>query len=101
MGLAETDLCNPQTEYARSKLAVEAALNEIKDSKFEPVILRNATVFGLARRMRFDLAVNIMTLRAWRDRVIYIMGGGEQWRPFIHVSDVVRTMIKCVEASSE
>jgi nucleoside-diphosphate-sugar epimerase len=101
MGLAETDLCNPQTEYARSKLAVEAALNEIKDSKFEPVILRNATVFGLARRMRFYLAVNIMTLRAWRDRVIYIMGGGEQWRPFIHVSDVVRTMVKCVEASSE
>ena len=51
--------------------------------------------------MRFDLAVNIMTLRAWRDRVIYIMGGGEQWRPFIHVNDVVRTMMKCLEAPAE
>ena len=39
MGLAETDACNPQTEYARSKLAVEAVLNEMKDSRFEPVIL--------------------------------------------------------------
>lgn len=101
MGLAETDICNPQTEYARSKLAVEAALNQMKDGGFEPVMLRNGTVFGLARRMRFDLAVNIMTLRAWRDRVIYIMGGGEQWRPFIHVNDVVRVMIKCLEAPTE
>ena len=75
------------------ELAVEKVLNEIKSPSFEPVILRNATVFGLAPRMRFDLAINIMTLRALRDRVIYIMGGGEQWRPFIHVRDAVGAMM--------
>jgi nucleoside-diphosphate-sugar epimerase len=99
--LNETDTCNPQTEYARSKLAVEAFLSKIRGSDFEPVILRNATVFGLAPRMRFDLAINIMTLRAWRDRVIYIMGGGNQWRPFIHIDDVVRATMLALGAPSE
>ena len=67
---------------------------------FEPVILRNATVFGVAPRMRFDLAVNVMTLRAWSDGVIYVMGGGEQWRPFIHVDDVVRAFVWAVELNN-
>jgi nucleoside-diphosphate-sugar epimerase len=101
IALTETDKCNPQTEYARSKLAVEAFLTEIRDLDFEPVILRNATVFGLAPRMRFDLAINIMTLRAWRERVIYIMGGGEQWRPFVHVNDVVQAIMLALRAPSE
>jgi nucleoside-diphosphate-sugar epimerase len=96
--LTETDACNPQTEYARSKLAVEKVLNELSSPTFEPVILRNATVFGLAPRMRFDLAINIMTLRAWRERVIYIMGGGNQWRPFVHVRDVVRAMLLALDS---
>jgi nucleoside-diphosphate-sugar epimerase len=42
-----------------------------------------------------------MTLRAWRDRVIYIMGGGGQWRPFIHVNDAVRAFILALEADAE
>jgi nucleoside-diphosphate-sugar epimerase len=99
--LTETDVCRPQTEYARSKLAVEEALSELASPDFEPVILRNATVFGLAPRMRFDLAINIMTLRAWRERVVYIMGGGEQWRPFIHISDVVRAMMLTLTAPAK
>ena len=47
--------------------------------------------------MRFDLAVNIMTLRAWKDRVIYVMGGGQQWRPFVHVDDVVDVLVRGLE----
>jgi len=49
--------------------------------------LRNATVFGVSPRMASIWAVNVMTMRAWRDKVIYVMGGGQQWRPFIHVED--------------
>ncbi len=99
--LSETDELFPQTEYARSKVAMEKVLTEIKDDSFHPTMLRNATIFGLAPRMRFDLAINIMTMRAWKDRVIYVMGGGEQWRPFIHVRDVVRAFILCLEAPLE
>lgn len=99
--LTESDECRPQTAYARSKLRVERALHELDCSSFQTVIFRNATVFGLAPRMRFDLAINIMTLRAWRDRVIFIMGGGEQWRPFVHVNDVVRALVMGLEESVE
>jgi nucleoside-diphosphate-sugar epimerase len=99
--LIESDECRPQTLYAQSKIAVEKELKALEGPSFEPVIFRNATIFGLAPRMRFDLAVNIMTLRAWKERVIYIMGGGEQWRPFIHVNDVVQVLVRGLEAESE
>lgn len=101
VALCEDDECFPQTEYARSKVAVENALRELNSDSFQVVLLRNSTVFGLAPRMRFDLAINIMTMRAWRDRVIYIMGGGEQWRPFVHVKDVVQAFLLALESPPE
>jgi nucleoside-diphosphate-sugar epimerase len=99
--LTENDECRPQSLYAESKLRVEELLSELASPDFETVIFRNATVFGLAPRMRFDLAVNIMTLRAWKERVIYIMGSGEQWRPFVHINDVVRALSLGVEEEAE
>jgi nucleoside-diphosphate-sugar epimerase len=99
--LSEQDPLNPQTEYARSKVAMEKILMNLKDDHFHPVMLRNATIFGLAPRMRFDLAINIMTMRAWKERVIFIMGGGEQWRPFVHVRDVVKAFMLTLEAPLE
>jgi nucleoside-diphosphate-sugar epimerase len=99
--LTEEDECHPQTLYAESKLHVENLLGSLASQNFETVIFRNATVFGLSPRMRFDLAINIMTLRAWKERVIYIMGGGEQWRPFVHVTDVVRALVHGIEDDRE
>jgi len=100
-GLVETDELHPQTEYARSKVDVENGILPMSSRDFEVVVLRNATVYGLAPRMRFDLAVNIMTMRAWKDRVIYVMGGGQQWRPFVHVSDVVQAFRLAMDAEPE
>jgi len=101
IGLSEHDPVNPLTEYAKSKRTVENFLKEITDRSFKPTILRNATVFGVAPRMRFDLAVNVMTYRAMKESLIYLMGGGEQWRPFISVSDVVKVMCAAIEAPAE
>lgn len=97
-GLTETELCRPLTLYAECKVKIEDYLRSIAGGGFEPIILRNATVFGTAPRMRFDLAVNIMTLRAWREHLIYIMGGGHQVRPFAHVRDVVSAFAFAVES---
>ena len=97
--LTETDACKPLTLYARSKVEVEDHLRSIAGDGFEPVILRNATVFGVAPRMRFDLAINVMTLRAYKEGRIFVMGSGEQWRPFVAVQDVVMAFILALEFS--
>jgi nucleoside-diphosphate-sugar epimerase len=41
--------------------------------------------------MRFDLVVNLLTLRAVRKGEITIFGGS-QWRPFVHVADIARAL---------
>jgi nucleoside-diphosphate-sugar epimerase len=64
---------------------------------FEVVVPRPGTVFGLSRRMRFDLIINTMTLAAYRDGKV-LVHGGSQWRPLIHVRDVARALMLLVEA---
>ena len=63
-------------------------LGRASRGQFEVTCLRLATVFGLSPRMRFDLAVNVMTKNAYVNRRITVDGGGRQWRPFVHVRDV-------------
>jgi nucleoside-diphosphate-sugar epimerase len=99
--LTETDNCKPLTLYAECKVRVEDHLRGLASPDFRPIILRNATVFGIAPRMRFDLAVNIMTKRALQGHVIYVMGGGKQLRPFVHVTDVVDAFVTAVESMTE
>jgi nucleoside-diphosphate-sugar epimerase len=48
--------------------------------------------------MRFDLVVNLMTLTAFQKGRIIVMGGGLQWRPLVHVSDVSRAFLNVIEA---
>lgn len=98
--LRETDKLNPITNYAKSKVFLENHLTKIQDENFKITILRNSTIYGLSQRMRFDLAVNIMTLSGTKDKIIYIMGDGKQWRPFVHVKDVVKAFIMCLENPS-
>ena len=99
--ITELSDTNPLTEYARCKLAVEQELLPMTNDNFEVVVLRNATIYGVAPRMRFDLVINVMTMRAWKDRLIYVMGGGEQWRPVVHVDDVVSAFVSVLEAPAQ
>lgn len=91
--LKETSPTNPVSLYAKTKLKAEQDLLTLSDKSFCVTILRNATVYGLSPRMRFDLVVNLMTLTAWQKGRVYIMGGGAQWRPLIHVEDVARAFM--------
>lgn len=88
LGLTETSARHPVSLYARAKAEVEDFLLGLKG--MEVCALRLATVFGLSPRMRFDLAVNVMTKNAYVGRRITVDGGGRQWRPFVHVRDVAR-----------
>jgi nucleoside-diphosphate-sugar epimerase len=51
--------------------------------------------------MRFDLVVNLMTLTAFQKGKIIIMGGGLQWRPLVHLSDVSMAFIKVISSKHE
>lgn len=86
--LTEKSATNPISVYAKSTLEAEQQNLSIADKNFSVTSLRNATVFGLSNRMRFDLVVNLMTLTAFQKGRIIVMGGGKQWRPLVHLSDV-------------
>ena len=86
--LTEKSATNPISVYAKSTLEAEQQNLSIADKNFSVTSLRNATVFGLSNRMRFDLVVNLMTLTAFQNGRIIVMGGGKQWRPLVHLSDV-------------
>ena len=96
--LKENSSTNPISVYAKSTLAAEQENLGLSDDNFSVTALRNATVFGLSSRMRFDLVINLMTLTAFQKRRIIVMGGGLQWRPLVHVSDVSSAFIKVVHA---
>jgi nucleoside-diphosphate-sugar epimerase len=87
-GLTETSPRRPVSLYARAKAEVEDFL--LGPRGMEVCALRLATVFGLSPRMRFDLAINVMTKNAYVGRRITVDGGGRQWRPFVHVRDAAR-----------
>ena len=91
----------PLTAYAKASYKAEQSTGALASKDFTWVTVRNATVFGLSRRMRFDLVVNLMTLNAVQKGKIFILGGGRQWRPLIHVRDVCAAMISILQAPSD
>ena len=94
--LTEESETHPISAYAKANVAAEKDTFALADSTFAVTALRQATVFGLSKRMRFDLAINIMTLNAVQKGKIYVMGGGLQWRPFVHVNDTARAFVEVI-----
>jgi len=99
LGLTEKSPRHPVSLYARAKAEVEDFLMASKG--MDVCALRLATVFGLSPRMRFDLAINVMTKNAYVGRRITVDGGGRQWRPFVHVRDVARAFELAASAERE
>ncbi len=81
---------SPLSLYAKSKVQAEQYLLSLKgNTDFHPTILRFATAFGLAPRMRFDLTVNEFTreVATGNELVVY---DAHTWRPYCHVRDFTR-----------
>ncbi len=91
--LDETAPTDPLTTYAKSNVLAEKDVLPLADDKFTVTVLRQATVYGLSRRMRFDLAVNGMVLGAFKNKKIPVMRDGKQWRPFVHVKDTSKAFV--------
>jgi nucleoside-diphosphate-sugar epimerase len=83
--LNEESGTNPLSSYAVTKLKSEEHILAKGGT-----IFRLGTVFGLGdtySRLRMDLVVNVLTMKAIKDGEITI-NGGEQWRPIIAVKDI-------------
>jgi dTDP-4-amino-4,6-dideoxygalactose transaminase/nucleoside-diphosphate-sugar epimerase len=91
----------PVSLYAQKKTEAERALFSLSAPGMAIGALRMATLYGLSPRMRFDLAINLMTMNAVTRRAIFVLGGGKQWRPFLHVSDAARAFITALQAPAE
>ena len=101
MILDENSPTSPLTTYAKSNLLAEQDVLMLSDSSFSVTVLRQATVYGLSPRMRFDLAINGMVLGLFKDKVIPVMRNGDQWRPFVHVEDASKAFMTVMEAQEE
>ena len=96
----ETSSIKPLTTYAEANgLAEKSTLAEGTD-RFAVTALRQSTVYGLSRRMRFDLAVNGMTLALYKQGSVRIMRDGTQWRPMVHLQDTSRAFATVLESEA-
>jgi nucleoside-diphosphate-sugar epimerase len=99
--LYETASLNPLTTYAKASANAEKEILPLADEDFTATAVRQATVYGLSYRMRFDLAINGMVLGFFKNGQIPIMRDGKQWRPFVHVKDTSNAFIKILESEPE
>lgn len=98
--LHEDSEVNPISLYAETRLYGERGILSLADKNFAPVLLRLGTLFGLSPRMRFDIIVNYLTQKAYKEKKISIFGG-EQWRPLLHVVDAARAFQITMESPQE
>lgn len=90
----------PLTDYSRFKADCESILLSQTDNNFIGTILRPATLCGFSERQRFDLVVNILTNHAFNEGKIRIFGG-EQFRPNLHIEDMVDSYIHIIKQPIE
>jgi nucleoside-diphosphate-sugar epimerase len=89
--LDENSPTNPLSVYATTKLEAEKYLAE-KNA----LIFRLGTLFGVGdvfSRIRLDLVVNTMAVRAFNVGKITVFGG-DQFRPLLHVCDAAKTIVE-------
>jgi nucleoside-diphosphate-sugar epimerase len=98
--ITEEGELRPVSLYAEQKVGMEKLILGGAGNGMAPTCLRFATVYGVGRRMRFDLTVNEFTRELWADRELEVFG--EQfWRPYIHVADAGRAVRTVLESSVE
>jgi nucleoside-diphosphate-sugar epimerase len=92
--VCETSPVKPLSVYASSKLDGEKYLKN-KNA----LIFRLGTIFGVGdifSRIRLDLVVNILTVKAYTYGKIKVFGGN-QHRPLLHVKDAARAITENID----
>jgi nucleoside-diphosphate-sugar epimerase len=88
--LDEDSPVNPLSVYARTKVEAEKAVADA-----DCITFRLGTIFGVGdrfSRLRLDLVVNTLTVKACLYRRMSVYGGA-QYRPLLHVRDVAEAIV--------
>jgi nucleoside-diphosphate-sugar epimerase len=93
---------NPVTPYGESKILFEQELARLAGPNFSPVYFRNATAYGVSRRLRADIVVNSLVGHAVTTGKVLLQSDGTPWRPLVHIRDIIgafqATLVAPVEA---
>ena len=95
--LDENSATAPLSVYAATKLSAEEHLRNSN-----AIIFRLGTLFGVGdefSRVRLDLVVNVLTVRASQSGKINVFGG-DQFRPLLHVRDAAQAAVDNVATSA-
>jgi nucleoside-diphosphate-sugar epimerase len=92
---------HPVTPYGESKVRAESGLVKLANADFTPILLRNATAYGVSPRLRFDLVLNNLTAWAYTTGLVYLKSDGSPWRPLVHIEDISRAIIAVLHAPQE
>lgn len=92
---------SPLTAYANSKVDSELEILKLTDDNFSPIVLRNATAYGISPSQRLDLVVNNLTGSAYTTGKVKLLSDGTSWRPLVHVEDMSRAFIQVLIAPQE
>lgn len=96
--LDESASFHPVTPYGESKVRVEQEVSKLADDTFSPVYLRNATAYGVSRRLRADIVVNNLVGHAVTTGKVLLQSDGSPWRPLVHIGDIIAAMVAALAA---
>lgn len=91
---------HPVSLYAETKIHTEQYIMQHLDPRMTSVIVRLATAFGLAPRMRFNLLISQLVREAFLTRKVSVYGS-DAWRPYIHVTDIARAVALLVQVPKD
>jgi len=96
--LDESAPFHPVTAYGESKIRVEQALAHLADDAFSPIYFRNATAYGVSRRLRADIVVNNLVGYAVTTGKVLLQSDGTPWRPLVHLRDIIAAYVSALTA---